>query len=63
MERFQNESLFKTSSVDPYTLSHPLPRERISNLTEAVKGSSTYGVVDSPALRSSSTTRSVGMWK
>jgi len=34
-ERFANEALFKTSSIDPYVLSHPLPAERISSLQQA----------------------------
>ncbi|MDB5569963.1 MAG: peptidase [Hyphomicrobiales bacterium] len=51
MERFQSESLFKTSSIDPYLLSHPLPRERISNLQEQVGKSASVGVQDSPALQ------------
>ena len=51
LERFQNDSLFKTSSIDPYTISHPLPRERISNLESAAKASPTYGAIDSPALQ------------
>jgi predicted Zn-dependent protease len=51
MERFQNEALFKTNSVDPYLLSHPLPRERISNLETVAKASPTYGATDNPALQ------------
>ena len=51
MERFQNESLFKTQSVDPYTISHPLPRERLSNLETVVRASPTFGAADSPAFQ------------
>ena len=51
LERFENESLFKTSSLDPYTLSHPLPRERLSNLETAAKASPTFTATDSPALQ------------
>ena len=32
--RSQSEALFKTSSIDPYLLSHPLPSDRISALQE-----------------------------
>ena len=51
LERFENESLFKTSSIDPYTLSHPLPRERLSNLETAAKASPTFNVAEQPALQ------------
>ena len=51
LERFQNDALFKTSSIDPYTISHPLPRERISNLEAAAKGATTYATTDSPTLQ------------
>jgi predicted Zn-dependent protease len=51
LERFQNESLFKTSSMDPYLLSHPLPSDRISALQELARKSASYGVTDSPALQ------------
>lgn len=52
LERFQNDSLFRTTSIDPYTISHPLPRERLSNLETAAKASPTFGAVDTPALQS-----------
>jgi predicted Zn-dependent protease len=51
LERFENESLFKTSSVDPYTLSHPLPRDRLSNLETVARASATFNAKDSPALQ------------
>lgn len=51
MERFQNDSLFKTSSIDPYLLSHPLPRERISNLEQLARKSPHWNTADSPALQ------------
>jgi predicted Zn-dependent protease len=51
MERFQNESLFRTTSIDPYLLSHPLPSDRISNLQEQARRSPTFNAVDSPALQ------------
>ena len=51
MERFQNDALFKTSQVDPYTLSHPLPSDRISSLQAAVKASVSYAKKDPPELQ------------
>ncbi len=51
LQRFQSESLFKTQSIDPYTITHPLPRERIQNLEEAVKTAAHYNAVDPPALQ------------
>ena len=51
LERFENESLFKTSSVDPYTLSHPLPRERLSNLETAAKASPTFNAPEQAGLQ------------
>ena len=51
LERFENESLFKTSSIDPYTLSHPLPRERLSNLENAAKASPTFSAPEQPGLQ------------
>lgn len=51
LERFQSESLFKTASIDPYLLSHPLPRERISNLEQQAKKSPFWDKTDPPALQ------------
>ena len=51
LERFENESLFQTNSIDPYLQSHPLPRERLSNLEAAAKASPTFNAPDSPALQ------------
>lgn len=50
MERFQNDALFKTSQIDPYTLSHPLPSDRISSLQSIVKSSPYFNTKD-PAER------------
>ncbi len=49
--RFAGESLFKTTAIDPYLQSHPLPNERISNLDQAAKQSPYFDVPDSPALQ------------
>ncbi len=51
LERFQTESLFRSASIDPYLLSHPLPRERISNLEQLARKSSHWNAVDPPALQ------------
>ncbi len=51
LERFQNDSLFVTAQIDPYLQTHPLPRERLSNLEEAARASPTFGAVDPPALQ------------
>lgn len=51
LERFQNDSLFKTSQIDPYLQSHPLPSERISSLESAAKASPTFNVKDPAALQ------------
>lgn len=51
LERFQNESLFRTASIDPYLLSHPLPRERISNLEQQARKSPHWDKPDSPLLQ------------
>jgi len=37
--------------VDPYQVSHPMPRERIANLEQLVRGSPYYDAKDSPALQ------------
>ncbi|BAR97802.1 M48 family metalloprotease [Blastochloris viridis] len=49
--RIGDQNLFISRGVDPYTLSHPLPRERISQLEELVAKSPYRDVRDSPALQ------------
>ena len=51
LERFNNEALFKTSALDPYLITHPLPAERISNLKAAASASPYFEVKDSSALQ------------
>jgi predicted Zn-dependent protease len=51
LERFENESLFKTTTIDPYTQSHPLPRDRLSNLETVAHAQPTFNAKDSPALQ------------
>jgi predicted Zn-dependent protease len=50
-ERFHQESMFKTASIDPYLISHPLPQERIANLEVLAKASPYLQVKDPPALQ------------
>ncbi|NJL08028.1 MAG: M48 family metallopeptidase [Methylacidiphilales bacterium] len=49
--RLGDQSLFISRGVDPYTLSHPLPRERISQLEELVEKSPYRNARDSADLQ------------
>jgi predicted Zn-dependent protease len=49
--RFASDTLFKSTTIDPYLQSHPLPNERISNLEQAAKDSPFFETVDPPALQ------------
>ena len=50
-KRFSQESMFRSTSVDPYVFSHPLPTERIANLESLASKSPYKDVKDSPALQ------------
>ena len=50
LERFAEETQFLARSVNPYVLSHPLPRERIFALEQLVKRSPHYGQSDNADL-------------
>ena len=50
LERFENETLLLARNVNPYVLSHPLPRERIIALEELVRQGKYYDRVDPPEL-------------
>ena len=50
-ERFANDALFRSSDMDPYLVSHPLPVERISNLQPAAHSSGYFERADPPALQ------------
>ena len=52
LQRFQNEALFRSSSLDPYLLTHPLPAERLSNLEAIAHQSPYFAVKDSASLQS-----------
>lgn len=49
--RFADSGLFRSRSVDPYLLSHPLPTERVSQLERLAKQSPNFGRKDAPALQ------------
>ena len=48
--KLSNELLASAHFIDPYTLSHPMPLERVRNLERLVKASPYYNAVDPPAL-------------
>jgi predicted Zn-dependent protease len=50
-QRFHQDSMFKTASMDPYLISHPLPQERIASLEELAHRSPYWDQKDSPALQ------------
>ena len=49
--RFADSGLFRTRSVDPYLVSHPLPDERVAQLETLAKQSPHFGTKDPPALQ------------
>jgi predicted Zn-dependent protease len=50
-QRFADQSLFISRSVDPYTLSHPMPRERIAALESLARESPYYEKKDPAQLQ------------
>ncbi|WP_019170386.1 M48 family metalloprotease [Pseudaminobacter salicylatoxidans] len=50
-ERFQSALSLSGARVDPYQISHPTPRDRISNLEQLAKNSPYYDRKDPPALQ------------
>ncbi|TPI56195.1 MULTISPECIES: M48 family metalloprotease [unclassified Mesorhizobium] len=50
-QRFQTALSLSGAQVDPYRISHPMPRDRISNLEVLVKQSPYLDKVDAPALQ------------
>jgi len=50
-ERFASALALTGAHVDPYQVSHPMPRERIANLTTRAEASPNFGKADSPALQ------------
>ena len=49
--RFADQSMFLSRTVDPYTMSHPMPRERISALENLARSSPHYARADPPELQ------------
>lgn len=49
--RFADQMLISSRLADPYAQSHPMPRERISQLETLVEASKFAAAVDSPALQ------------
>jgi predicted Zn-dependent protease len=49
--RFADSGLFRSRSVDPYLLSHPLPSERVSQLERLAKQSPYFNVKDPASLQ------------
>jgi len=50
-ERFQSALALSGARVDPYQVSHPMPRERIANLEHLAAASPYYDKADPPALQ------------
>jgi predicted Zn-dependent protease len=50
-QRFQNALSLSGAKVDPYVVSHPMPRERIQNLQTLAEASPYFNVKDSPELQ------------
>jgi predicted Zn-dependent protease len=49
--RFADQSMFMTRGVDPYTLSHPMPQERVASLTHIARESPHFNKKDPPQLQ------------
>jgi predicted Zn-dependent protease len=47
-QRFAQDTLFISRRVDPYLLSHPMPRERIASLENVARASPHFEAKDSP---------------
>jgi predicted Zn-dependent protease len=50
-QRFQNALALSGARVDPYQVSHPMPRDRIANLEQLATNSAYYDHADSPTLQ------------
>jgi predicted Zn-dependent protease len=48
--RFADQTMFVSRRIDPYTVSHPMPRERISALENLARTSPHYNRADPPQL-------------
>jgi predicted Zn-dependent protease len=50
-ERFAQQELFSDQQKDPYVVSHPMPQDRINQLSQAAARSLSYEAEDSPELQ------------
>lgn len=50
-QRFANSMMLQGSRIDPYTVSHPMPRERLANLEELARRSPHFDRADPPQLQ------------
>lgn len=50
-KRFSDQILYSAQSTDPYTVSHPMPAERVANLELLAKSSPYWDKKDDPALQ------------
>ena len=50
-QHFQSALSLSGTQVDPYQISHPMPRERIANLQALATASPYFDAVDPPALQ------------
>ena len=50
-KRFAEQTMFISQSVDPYTQSHPMPRDRLEALDQLAKSSPHWAKSDSPELQ------------
>ena len=49
--RFQSALSLSGTKIDPYQISHPVPRERIANLESLAQASPYFNTQDSPTLQ------------
>jgi predicted Zn-dependent protease len=50
-KRLSDDMMFKTAGIDPYLMSHPMPQDRIANLTSIANASAYFNVKDSAGLQ------------
>jgi len=50
-KRLSDDMMFKTEGVDPYLMSHPMPQDRIANLSTIANASPHFNAKDSPELQ------------
>ena len=50
-QRFNQQRIFASANIDRYTISHPLPQERVAALDSVARASPNFGKKDSPAMQ------------